>query len=49
MVDVLINKVTTVFYTQSLEQFQISALTKLVAVAESIYKAPCLVVWINEV
>lgn len=47
MVDVLINK-TTVIYTASLVQFQISALTKPVAVAESIDKASCLVVWINE-
>lgn len=49
MVDVLINKTTTVIYTASLVQFQISALTKPVAVAESIDKASCLVVWINEV
>lgn len=49
MIDELINKTTTVIYTASLVQFQISALTKLVAVAESIDKASCLVVWINEV
>lgn len=49
MADVQINKTTTVIYTASLVQFQISALTKPVAVAESIDKASCLVVWINEV
>lgn len=49
MVDVMINKTTTLIHTASLVPFQISALTKLVAVAESIDKASCLVVWINEV
>lgn len=49
MVDGLINKTTTVIYTASLVQFQISALTKPVAVRESTDKASCLVVWINEV
>lgn len=49
MVDVLINKTTTIIYTASLVQFQKSALTKLVVVAESIDKASCLVVCINEV
>lgn len=49
MVDVMINKTTTLIHTASLVLFQISALTKLVAVAESIDKASCLVVWINEV
>lgn len=49
MTDMLINKTTTIIYTTSSVQFQKSALTKLVAVAESIDKASCLEVCINEV
>lgn len=48
MVDVFINK-TTIIYTSSLMQFQKSALTKLIVVAESTDNASCLVVRINEV
>lgn len=46
MTDMLINKTTTIIYTTSSVQFQKSALTKLVAVAESIDKASCLEVCI---